>query len=200
MSLSIQNSEQSQVSVLKNVSSTVSSSFKEALDAFYEIHQRSQITGVSTHIYNKALDSIGIDSSQAFSAIEGINLLQAYGYNTNRPTDEAILKYGTADQEHGNKSYMQNGRSISSEALKEEIKVLNEETDNAYIGAQNYYDIALKNSNVAPQKFNTVQAEESFSSSLLSTDETLRNLFKREMITLLKNDENFLRDILKEIF
>ncbi len=157
MSLSIQNSEQSQVSVLKNVSSTVSSSFKEALDAFYEIHQRSQITGVSTYVYNKALDSIGIDSSQTFSAIEGINLLQAYGYNTNRPTDEAILKYGTADQEHGNKSYMQNGRSISSEALKEEIKVLNEETDNAYIGAQNYYDIALKNIDSAPLEFSTTQ-------------------------------------------
>ena len=200
MSLSVQNSEQSQVSALKNVSSTASSSSKEALDAFYEIHQRSQITGVSTYVYNKALDSIGIDSSQTFSAIEGINLLQAYGYNTNKPTDEAILKYGTADQEHGNKSYMQNGRSISSEALKEEIEVLNEETDNAYAGAQNYYDIALKNSNVDSQEFSTVQAEESFSTTLLSTDETLRNLFKREMITLLKNDENFLRDILKELF
>ncbi len=200
MSLSVQNSEQSQVSALKNVSSTASSSFKEALDAFYEIHQRSQITGVSTYVYNKALDSIGIDSSQTFSAVEGINLLQTYGYNTNRPTDEAILKYGALDQEHGNKSYMQNGRSASSEALKEEIEVLNEETDNAYAGAQNYYDIALKNSNVDSQEFSTVQAEESFSTTLLSTDETLRNLFKREMITLLKNDENFLRDILKELF
>ena len=52
---------------------------KETLEAFYDIHQRSQITGVSTQEYNQALTKIGIDTTDSFAAIKGINLLQSYG-------------------------------------------------------------------------------------------------------------------------
>lgn len=199
MSLSVQSVEQStQIHTAQNTSAGISSSFKEALDAFYEIHQCSQITGVPTTIYNKVLDSLSVASNQELDAFAAISLLDKNGYDTGRPTDEAIVKYGAIDQEHGNKSYMKNGTSLSSVALKEEIEALNEETNNTYESAQNYYDVALKNIEAAPLEMSATRASLSSSTpTLLSTEDTLKNLLKNEMVSILKSDENLLKDLLK---
>lgn len=183
MALSIQNTN-STIVVTNSTTTKSSTVFQEALEAFYDIHQRSQITGVSTQEYNQALTKIGIDTTDSFAAIKGINLLQSYGYNTNKPTDQAIVKYGNTDVAYGNKSYMKNGTELSSEALTTEIKHLNETSNNAYEGAKNYYDIALKN----------VQ-----SSSTLSTDDALKAKLKTQILTLANNDETFLKEILKDL-
>ncbi len=196
MSLSIKSVDQnSQISLSQNTQTEASSSFQEALDAFYEIHQCSQITGVPTNIYNKVLESLSLAANQELDAFKAISLLDANGYDTGRPTDEAIVKYGAIDQEHGNKSYMKNGVSVASEALKEEIEALNDETNDAYMGAQNYYDIALKNIESAPLEF--TQTTNSSNISLLSTEDTLKNLLKSEIVSIVKNDENLLKDLLK---
>lgn len=224
MSFSIQNnvSNTALPSSQTSTATTDTSAFQAALDAFYEIHQQSQITGVPTTIYNQALAKIGIDTSDTFAASEGISLLQSYGYNTDKPTDEAIVKYGNLDVSYGNKSYMKNGASLASDALKEEITTLNEETDNKYAGAQNYYDIALENIQ-NPTKQTSVATKVTVSSivnaqteqndvqptavdtdqtktlSSLSTDDTLQTKLKTQILSLVNNNEEFLREILKDL-
>lgn len=116
--LSLKSAEEpsSTSSVLSSSSNnTKNITLKEALDNFYELHQQSQVSGVSTSKYNAAVESLGIDTSKSSSGLEAINLLKVNGYDTGKPKLEAILKYGTVANTSdiknmsGNKSYMSGG-------------------------------------------------------------------------------------------
>ena len=174
------------------------SSFQEALENFYELHQRSQISGVPTHTYQGALRDLGIDTQSSQAAFHGIKLLEDNGYGTGKPSDEAILKYGAINQEHGNKSYMKNGVDSTSEALKEEIALLNEESEDAFVGARNYYEVAAKRVSSSPLELSAKNILPQ--QPLISTEESLKLELKNEILSLLKSDKNLLRDLLKELF
>lgn len=200
MSLSIDNRSTVLTSAVSSHTNTKNSltsesSFTTALQEFYQIHQRSQITGVPTAEYNNALEKIGIDTSDTFAATKGINLLQSYGYDTNKPTDEAIVTYGKLDVSYGNKSYMQNGTSFTSDALQNEIDTLNETSHNAYEGAKNYFDIALKN----------VQNPSLTSSQLTSTlfdtrtNDTLKVQLPTNEFSSITTEQNLLKELLENV-
>jgi hypothetical protein len=92
--------------VLKNQTAQLSSVDQraKAIVNFYEVHQRSQITGVPTSEYKAAVAALGLDvDKEPFAAIK---LLQDNGFNTGAPSLEAILKYGAAPQVSGNQSYL----------------------------------------------------------------------------------------------
>jgi hypothetical protein len=92
--------------VLKKQSSQSSSIEKQAqaIENFYEVHQRSQITGVPTSEYKAAVAALGLDAdNEPFAAIK---LLQEKGFETGAPSLEAILKYGAEPQVSGNQSYL----------------------------------------------------------------------------------------------
>lgn len=92
--------------VLKNQTSQLSSVDQraKAIENLYEVHQRSQITGVPTSEYKAAVAALGLDADkEPFAAIR---LLQDKGYDTGAPSLEAILKYGAAPQASGNQSYL----------------------------------------------------------------------------------------------
>ncbi len=76
----------------------------QAILNFYEIHQRSQITGVPTAEYNAAVAALGLDAEKdPFAAIK---LLQDKGFEMGAPSLGAILKYGATPQVSGNQSYV----------------------------------------------------------------------------------------------
>lgn len=92
--------------VLKNQTSQLSSVDQraKAIEHFYEVHQRSQITGVPRSEYKAAVAALGLDADkEPFAAIK---LLQDNGFDTGAPSLEAILKYGAAPQVSGNQSYL----------------------------------------------------------------------------------------------
>jgi hypothetical protein len=92
--------------VLKNQTSQLSSVDQraKAIENFYEVHQRSQITGVPTSEYKAAVAALGLCADkEPFAAIK---LLQDNGFDTGAPSLEAILKYGVAPQASGNQSYL----------------------------------------------------------------------------------------------
>ena len=127
----------------KKLQKTDMTSFASALNKFYEIHQRSQITGVSTFEYNKALSNLGLEKGDNLDAI---HLLESNGYNTGAPSIESIVKYGNTSQKIGNHSYMKDETKV----LKQEKAVMQEKvatTQKPY----NYFDAAKKISAVIPQ-------------------------------------------------
>jgi hypothetical protein len=83
-----------------------------AADAFYEIHQRSQITGVPTSQYNAARDAFlaeqGMSAGDTFGAIDA---LTSEGYMTGMPTLDAVIKYGTGREQGsvGNSAFYPGG-------------------------------------------------------------------------------------------
>lgn len=95
--------------VLKSQQTGPSPTDKEAQRAqailnFYEVHQRSQITGVPTAEYNAAVAALGLDAEKdPFAAIK---LLQDKGFEMGAPSLGAILKYGSVPQVNGNQSYL----------------------------------------------------------------------------------------------
>lgn len=107
--------------------------FQKALENFYEIHQRSQITGVSTFEYNNALKDLGLQKDDALKAI---HLLQSNGYTTGAPSIEAILKYGDTPQTTGNHSYMKVAQNVQKDIEK----------------PVNYFDAAQKISAIIPKE------------------------------------------------
>ena len=85
---------------------------QNALNHFYDLHQRSQITGVSTTEYNDAIKALGLDPSKGpFAAID---LLREAGYDTSSPSIKAILNYGSSSQKHGNQTYLAQPSDSSS--------------------------------------------------------------------------------------
>jgi hypothetical protein len=92
--------------LLKNQTSQISSvdHRAQAIEKFYEVHQRSQITGVPTSEFKAAVAGLGLDADkEPFAAIK---LLQENGFDTGAPSLEAILKYGATPQTSGNQSYL----------------------------------------------------------------------------------------------
>ena len=96
--------------------------FASALAHFYELHQRSQITGVPTNEYNAAIRALGLDPDK--DPLAGIHALQENGFSTAAPSLEAILEYGDKPQLHGNQAYLAQDsnlmRSVKSVTVNEE--------------------------------------------------------------------------------
>ena len=136
----------SQVMQTQPETATVSDNkkFQQALENFYEIHQQSQITGVSTKKYNDALNDLGLEADEALDAI---HLLQSNGYSTGAPSVAAITKYGNTSQDVGNKSYMRHSEPIMQEkkvVSNEDTITVTEDTPEVKETENfNYYDTAV---------------------------------------------------------
>jgi hypothetical protein len=93
-----------------------------AADAFYDIHQQSQITGVPTSQYNAARDAFladqGMSAGDTFGAI---GALTSKGYMTGMPTLDAVIKYGTGREQGsvGNSAFYPGGTSYDIAAKGE---------------------------------------------------------------------------------
>ena len=95
--------ESSNIEEIQEISKAPS---QEALLNFYEIHQRSQITGVPTNVYNNAVKALGIDINDTNFHSKAVELLSQNQFSTDFPSQDAVLKYGNTQQEHGNRAYM----------------------------------------------------------------------------------------------
>jgi len=187
----------------KNLSSTNSASFEKALNRFYEIHQRSQITGVSTFEYNKALNDLGLKKGDNFKAI---HLLQNNGYNTNAPSIESIVKYGNTSQKIGNHSYMKeetkvdvpNKLATSEQVVTSEKPTMTKEvstTPKPY----NYFDAAKKISAIIPQEKTKLTLSNLLQSEIPKSNEQQTSTFDlleltQKFLSMQKNTNN--KDIL----
>ena len=114
--------------------------FQKALADFYLIHEQSQITGVSTYIYNKAIEKLGFKEGENLKAIQ---LLKQYAFDTGAPSIEAITKYGDTTQEVGNHTYMKNNNK-KAKNLQTNSSENKADTQKPY----NYFDAAKKLSQV----------------------------------------------------
>ena len=104
------------VGSLGEVNASNESPHQKALKAFYQVHQRSQITGVPTNEYNQAIAALGLDKGQSFAATD---MLNKAGYNTGMPSVEAILRYGnTSDTGTGNLSFLKGGADVLAQRAK----------------------------------------------------------------------------------
>ena len=108
------NSEKTQrgsfVGSLGAVNNSNESPHQKALKAFYQVHQRSQITGVPTNEYNQAIAALGLGEGQSFAATD---MLSKAGFDTGMPSVAAILRYGnTSDTSVGNLSFLKGGADV----------------------------------------------------------------------------------------
>lgn len=74
------------------------------LEVLHELHQRAQITGVPTSMYNAAVQALGLDP--VANPFAGAQALQAAGFETGAPSIGAILEFGATPSAHGNQSYL----------------------------------------------------------------------------------------------
>ena len=95
--------ESSNIEEIQEISKAPS---QEALLNFYEIHQRSQITGVPTNEYNNAVKALGIDINDTNFHSKAVELLSQNQFSTDFPSQDAVLKYGNTQQDYGNRAYM----------------------------------------------------------------------------------------------
>jgi hypothetical protein len=101
------------LSAVKNSSETP---HQKALNAFYEVHQRSQITGVPSSEYNQAIAALGLDKGQSFAATD---MLIKAGFDTGMPSLAAILRYGnTSDTSVGNLKFLKGGADVLAQRTK----------------------------------------------------------------------------------
>ncbi|MFA6699795.1 MAG: hypothetical protein WCS28_06440 [Thiomicrospira sp.] len=119
----------------------------QALQDFYHIHQRSQITGVPTSEYNQAVQALGLNPDE--DPFAGIRALEKAGFKTGSPTIGAILEYGAQPQMHGNQSYLAASLKEKSDqrlpdfsVISQEISQLNEKHNNMLGSASNYFEAA----------------------------------------------------------
>ena len=136
--------------------SGVQPSFDKALDDFYQIHQQSQLGGVPTSIYNKAVERLGLDSSDPFA---GIHALEESGYQTCAPSINAILQFGKPSSQDVvlaqlnliNSSTIEEDQNLvqAHHAIQAEISQLNELGNGILDEAKTYYEAAK----VVSQKF-----------------------------------------------
>ena len=104
------------VGSLGEVSKSDESPHEKAIKAFYEVHQRSQITGVPINEYNQAIAALGLGEGQIFAATD---MLNKAGYNTGMPSVEAILRYGnTSDTSTGNLNFLKGGNDVLAQRAK----------------------------------------------------------------------------------
>ena len=98
------------------MSSSQESPHQKALKTFYQVHQRSQITGVPTSEYNQAIAALGLEKGQSFAATDMLNQV---GYNTSMPSVATILRYGnTSNTSSGNLSFLKGGADILAQRAK----------------------------------------------------------------------------------
>jgi hypothetical protein len=114
------NSEKAQqgsfVGSLGVVNNSNESPHQKALKAFYQVHQRSQITGVPTSEYNQAIAALGLDKGQSFAATD---MLNKAGFNTGMPSVSAILRYGnTSTTSTGNLNFLKGGADVLAQRAK----------------------------------------------------------------------------------
>jgi hypothetical protein len=101
---------------LGEVSKSDESPHEKAIKAFYEVHQRSQITGVPINEYNQAIAALGLGEGQIFAATD---MLNKAGYDTGMPSMSAILRYGnTSDTSQGNLSFLKGGADVLAQRAK----------------------------------------------------------------------------------
>ena len=104
------------VGSLGAVNNSNESPHQKALKAFYQVHQRSQITGVPTSEYNEAISALGLDKGQSFAATD---MLNKAGFDTGMPSVAAILRYGnTSDTSTGNLSFLKGGADVLAQRAK----------------------------------------------------------------------------------
>ena len=104
------------VGSLSAVNNSNESPHQKALKAFYQVHQRSQITGVPTSEYNQAIADLGLDKGQSFAATD---MLNKAGFDTGMPSVAAILRYGnTSDTSTGNLSFLKGGANVLAQRAK----------------------------------------------------------------------------------
>jgi len=133
----------------------------QAILNFYDIHQRSQITGVPIAEYNAAVAALGLDAEKdPFAAIQ---VLQEAGFETGAPSLGAILKYGATPQISGNQSYLAQGKAPvlaevaqraaaepavqkapDREAVRQEVQALNTEFGHLLGDASSYFEAATQ--------------------------------------------------------
>ena len=107
------------VGSLGEVNASNESPHQKALKAFYQVHQRSQITGVPTSEYNEAISALGLDKGQSFAATD---MLNKAGFDTGMPSVAAILRYGnTSATSVGNLSFLKGGTDVLAQRAKEGI-------------------------------------------------------------------------------
>ncbi len=135
------------ISVTKqtSVSNANSTKFQTALKHFDDLYQKSQVSGVSTSLFTKALEGIGLHKGDD---LKGIELLKEYGHNTGAPSVEAILKYGNTQQKSGNHNYMKESSkkltTAPQQTMTKEIKKIDKALKINVSQAHNYYDVAKK--------------------------------------------------------
>ena len=104
------------VGSLGAVNNSNESPHQKALKAFYQVHQRSQITGVPTSEYNQAIAALGLDKGQSFAATD---MLNKAGFDTGMPSVAAILRYGdTSDTSTGNLAFLKGGADVLEQRAK----------------------------------------------------------------------------------
>ena len=104
------------VGSLGAVNNSNESPHQKALKAFYQVHQRSQITGVPTSEYNEAIAALGLDKGQSFAATD---MLNKAGFDTGMPSVAAILRYGnTNNTSVGNLSFLKGGADVLAQRAK----------------------------------------------------------------------------------
>ena len=114
------NSEKAQqgsfVGSLGAVNNVIENPHQKALKAFYQVHQRSQITGVPTSEYNEAIAALGLDKGQSFAATD---MLNKAGFDPGMPSVAAILRYGnTSDTSTGNLTFLKGGADVLAQRAK----------------------------------------------------------------------------------
>jgi len=127
-----------------------------ALASLNDVMQRSMLTGVSTPEYNAALAAAGFKPGEWWEATQALN---AAGYDTNKPTNENILKYGPeiARTGVGGTSYAPGSnikQSLTDRGLDPSLSGLDE-------GVNNYYEQAQLNdtSNPLNRKINSLASD-----------------------------------------
>jgi hypothetical protein len=141
----------------KTNSTKDSTKFQEALKHFDELYQQSQVSGVSTYLFTKALEGIGLHKGDD---LKGIELLRQHHFNTSAPSINAILKYGNIQQTSGNHSYMkeqaieqkpkdtekdtEKPSKIDETPIAQDIKKIDKKLKIDVSNAKNYFDVAKK--------------------------------------------------------
>ena len=125
------NSEKAQqdsfVGSLGAVNNVIENPHQKALKAFYQVHQRSQITGVPTSEYNEAIAALGLDKGQSFAATD---MLNKAGFDTGMPSVAAILRYGnTSAASTGNLNFLKGGAEVLGQRAKLGITPITLEPD-----------------------------------------------------------------------
>jgi hypothetical protein len=110
----------------------------DALAKFNDVYQRSMLTGVPTSEFNAALVAAGFKPGETYEASQA---LEAAGYQTGRPTNENILKYGPdiAKSGVGNLSYAPGSnikKDLTDRGLDPKLAKLDEFSNNYYEQAQ----------------------------------------------------------------